>query len=174
MSKHKDLTERQYIFCIEYLTDYNATRAATKAGYSEKTADSQGSRMLKNVKVKAFIDKKTKERSDKLDITADRVLEEIANIAFFDIRKVFQGNSLIQVDDLDDKTARAIASVKSRVEKLDGENFAEIVEIKSNDKLKALDMLSKHIGLYEKDNEQASKTIEVKQGIGELYKAMKS
>lgn len=161
MLENKDLTEKQYIFCLEYLIDYNATRAAIKAGYSEKTAHSQGSRMLKNVKVKTFVDKKTKERSEKLDITVDRVLEEIASIAFFDIRKLFNGSSLKEVDSLDDNTAKAISSVKSRIEKMDGENFAEVVEIKSNDKLKALDMLSKHIGLYEKDNEQTKGSVTI-------------
>jgi len=171
MSIESKLTGKQLIFCKEYLIDYNATRSAIQAGYSEKTADSQGSRMLKNVKVKAYLDEMTAERADRLEITADRILEEIKHIAFFDIRNIFDGNSLKQVSDLDDKTARALNSVKSRIEKMDGENFAEVVEVKSNDKLKALDMLSKHIGLYERDNEQG-RVLEVKSGVGELYKAI--
>jgi|LGVF01.2.fsa_nt_gb phage terminase small subunit len=144
---------------MEYLIDFNATRAALKAGYSESNARSQASRMLTNANIKKFLNKKTDKVAEKLDITADRVLEELAHIAFFDIRNIFDGSSLKEIDKLDDKTARALSSVKSRIEKLDGENFAEVVEVKSNDKLKALDMLSKHLGLYERDNTQQSTVV---------------
>jgi phage terminase small subunit len=64
----------QGIFVKEYLTDGNATRAAKAAGYSEKTVDVQGSRLLANVKVRAEIDRQTEKRCEKLDITADYVL----------------------------------------------------------------------------------------------------
>ena len=159
MSKEHNLTTKQLIFCKEYLVDMNATRAIIKAGYSKKSAETQGSRMLRNVKVDTYIKQMTKVRTEKLDITAERVLEELAHIAFFDIRNIFDGNSLKQVSDLDDKTARALSSVKSQIEKTDGENFAEVVEVKSNDKLKALDMLSKHLGLYENDNKQKETSV---------------
>lgn len=159
MSKEHNLTTKQLIFCKEYLVDMNATRAIIKAGYSKKSAETQGSRMLRNVKVDTYIKQMTKVRTEKLDITAERVLEELAHIAFFDIRNIFDGNSLKQVSDLDDKTARAISGIKSRIEKTDGENFAEVVEVKSNDKLKALDMLSKHLGLYENDNKQKETSV---------------
>lgn len=165
MSEKCNLSEKQLIFCKEYMTDFNATRSAIRAGYSEKSAHVQANRMLKNDKVKTYIAKHKAERIEKLDITAENVLKEIANVAFFDIRNIFDGNYLKQVSDLDDKTARAVSSVKSRIEKTDGENFAEVIEVKSNDKLKALDMLSKHLGLYENDNKQkeTSKTIEAKE-----------
>ena len=58
----KSLARKQQIFVAEYLTDLNATRAAIAAGYSEKTADQQGSRMLKNVKVAAVIAEITQKR----------------------------------------------------------------------------------------------------------------
>ena len=154
MAKSKDFTAQRVIFCKEYAITGNATESAIKAGYSKKSAYSQGHRLLKNDEVKAYLSKSLEARAEKLDITADRILEEIAHIAFFDIRNIFDGSSLKEIDKLDDKTARAISSVKSRIEKQEGENFAEVVEIKSNDKLKALDMLSKHLGLYERDNEQ--------------------
>lgn len=50
------LTDKQRRFCEEYVVDWNATRAAIAAGYSEKTADVQGSRLLGNVKVAEYID----------------------------------------------------------------------------------------------------------------------
>ena len=156
------LTPKQLIFCKEYLVSMNATASCIKAGYSKKTADVQGSRMLANVKIKEYINKLQTKRADRLDITADAVLKEIANIAFFDIRNIFDGNTLKEIDTLEDKTAKAISSIKSRVEKSVDGTFSEIVEIKSNDKLKALDMLSKHLGLYEIDNEQGKTEIQTK------------
>ena len=157
MQKDVNLTSKQQIFCKEYLVSNNATEAAIRAGYSGKSAKSQASRMLTNVNVRAYIDKHQAERAKKLDITADKVLQEIANVAFFDIRNIYDGSSLKEIADLDENTSRAIAGVKARVERgEDGSNVAEIVEVKSNDKLKALDMLSKHLGLYEKDNAQSN------------------
>ena len=73
------LTHKQQIFVREYQTDFNATRAALAAGYSEKTADSQGSRLLKNVKVATEIAKSTLKRAEKLEISADYVLGTIKN-----------------------------------------------------------------------------------------------
>jgi phage terminase small subunit len=74
------LTIKQGIFVKEYLTDGNATRAAKAAGYSEKTADVQGSRLLANVKVRAEIDRQTEKRCEKLYITADYVLSGIRDM----------------------------------------------------------------------------------------------
>lgn len=135
MSIESKLTTKQLIFCKEYLIDYNATRSATVAGYSEKTADSQGSRMLKNVKIKAYLDEMTTQRAERLDVTADKILIEITKVAYVDIE--------------------------------DTES-----EVKPSDKLKALDMLGKHVGLYERDNEQSKTKVEVKTGVNELYKAI--
>lgn len=152
-----ELTEKQLIFAKEYLVSMNSTESAKKAGYSEKTAYSQGCRLLKNVKIKSYIDKSLKERASKLDITPNRILEELSHIAFFNISNIFDGSTLKEVADLPQSVTRAISSVKSRVEKTDGETFSEVMEIKSNDKLKALEMLMKHLGMYEADNGQSKK-----------------
>lgn len=154
MISDSDLTEKQLIFAKEYLVSMNATESAKLAGYSEKTAYSQGCRLLKNVKVKAYIDYYLKERASKLDITPNRILEELGHIAFFDIGNIYDGISLKEIDNLPENVRRAISGIKSRMEKSDGENVAEIVEIKSNDKLKAIEMLMKHLGMYAVDNEQ--------------------
>jgi phage terminase small subunit len=73
----KELTAKQRLFVAEYLTDLNATRAAIAAGYSEKTANEQGSRLLANVKVSAEIGRQTDKRLKKLDISAEYVLQGI-------------------------------------------------------------------------------------------------
>ncbi len=154
MSKEVNLTSKQLIFAQEYLAHGNSTRAAVSAGYSEKTAGSQGSRLLKNVNVKSYIDKKTMDRVKELDISADKILQEIANTAFFNIRDIYENNSLKEIDSIDINNASAISSVKVRRERREDNSFDEIIEIKTNDKLRALDMLAKNLGLYETDNEQ--------------------
>lgn len=76
------LNDRQERFVDEYLVDLNATAAAKRAGYSEKTARSQGQRLLTNVDIQAAIQKRQARLRGKLEITQERVLEELAAIAF--------------------------------------------------------------------------------------------
>ncbi len=70
-----DLTPRQERFCQEYTIDLNATGAARRAGYSEKTAHVQGPRLLANVRVAARTDQLRKEAAKRSEITTDRVLQ---------------------------------------------------------------------------------------------------
>jgi phage terminase small subunit len=102
----KKLTRKQELFVAEYLIDLNATRAAVRAGYSPKTAYSQGQRVLRNVEIHKAIQAAMDKRAEKLEITADRVLKEIAKLAFFDVRKLFNSDgSPKQICELDDDTA---------------------------------------------------------------------
>ena len=79
MDKRKERIER---FCRAYIVDLNATNAAISAGYSKKTAYSQGARLLKNVEVSARLAQLQKKQTDELDITAKRVLREISLLAY--------------------------------------------------------------------------------------------
>lgn len=72
-----ELTEQQKLFCKEYVKDFNATQAATRAGYSENTAHAQGCRLLKHVKAAEYIEELKEKRMDRLDIDADWVLREL-------------------------------------------------------------------------------------------------
>ncbi len=76
------LSEKQKRFVSEYLVDLNATAAAKRAGYSEKTAKSQGQRLLTNVDIQAAIQKRQEKLRGKLEITQEMVLSELAAIAF--------------------------------------------------------------------------------------------
>lgn len=78
-SKH--LTPKQAMFVIEYLKDLNATQAAIRAGYSKETSDTQGCRLLTNVKVSAEIDKQMRYRAERTLITADYVLSSMKEVA---------------------------------------------------------------------------------------------
>ncbi len=73
------LTPKQQVFCREYLVDLNATQAAIRAGYSVKSANEQGSRLLANVKVAAYVELLMEERSTRLDVNADYVLATIVD-----------------------------------------------------------------------------------------------
>jgi len=79
------LTPKQEMFCKEYLVDLNATQAATRAGYSEKTAQEQAARLLSNVIIQAEIQARMEKRVDRTEITQDKVLMELAILAFSDL-----------------------------------------------------------------------------------------
>ncbi len=76
------LTPKQERFVAEYLIDLNATQAAIRAGYSAKTARQIGQENLSKPVVQAAISTGKEKQLDKLGITADRVLQEIAKLAF--------------------------------------------------------------------------------------------
>jgi len=126
------------------MADMNATQAAVRAGYSEKTAHSCGPRLLDNAGVRKKIDELTKDRAKSLDITAERVLKELARVAFADPGDVVKVDSdghvrVTPTDQLTEDQRRAIQSVSQT---------AEGVKIKMGDKLRALELVGKHIGLF--------------------------
>lgn len=151
------LTPRQEQFVAEYLVDLNATKAAIRAGYSAKTAQMQASRLLSNVMVMNLVSAKRQNLQKATDITAERVLQEVAKLAFFDVRKLLNSDgSPKAITELDDDTARAIQGVELQTVK-EGENeFALVRKYKVADKNAALEKLMKHLGLFEKDNSQTN------------------
>jgi phage terminase small subunit len=149
----KKLTPKQKLFCDEYLKDLNATQAAIRAGYSEKTAEIIGFENLRKPNISAYIGKRIKDREKRTEITQDRVLQEYARIAFLDIRKFFNEDGTIKsIIDLDDDTAAAIAgmdvltSIRKGLEDTSTEEITK--KIKAVDKKGALDSLAKHLGMF--------------------------
>lgn len=76
----KKMTAKQKRFCDEYLIDLNATQAAIRAGYSKKTAYSQGQRILKNVEVKSYIDERMNQKEKELIADQDEVLRYLTSV----------------------------------------------------------------------------------------------
>lgn len=74
------MTAKQKMFCQEYLVDLNATKACIRAGYSQRTADVQGPRLLGNVRVKHEIDALKAKREEKVGLTAEKVLKDIERV----------------------------------------------------------------------------------------------
>lgn len=155
-----DLTEKQERFCQEYLIDLNGTQAAIRSGYSIDSAKEIASENLTKPNIQLRITELNRSRQEATGINQKRVLEEYAKIAFFDIREVFDvDGGLINVKQLDDNSAGAIASIKSSEEWGEDENGDKVItgtlkEVKVFDKIRALQDLGKHLGLFEKDNAQ--------------------
>ncbi|MBB6632775.1 terminase small subunit [Cohnella thailandensis] len=141
------LTEKQQRFADEYLVDLNATQAAIRAGYSSNSAEQQGSRLLSNAKVRAYIDERMAEHSRRTGVNQERIIRELARIAFLDPTKlVSMGNATIMEDASEDDTA-AIASVKVKTIPFEeGEGVER--EVRFADKIKALELLGKRFGMW--------------------------
>lgn len=141
------MTERQKRFCEEYLIDLNATQAAIRAGYSPKTANEQGCQVLANISVRARIDEALAERSKRTGVNQDRVIRELARVAFANATDVvdFETAELIQSATSDDTAAIASVKVKT-IPTSDGLGIER--EIRMADKLKALELLGRHMGMF--------------------------
>lgn len=164
------MTEKQKIFADEYLIDLNATRAYRKAYPSVKkdeTAAQAGSRMLRNVKVAEYIAERMQARQERTEITQDRVLEELAAIAFAsatDYAEVKDDQVFIKdTAGLSENQIKAIAGIKQG-------KFG--IEVKLNDKEKALELLGRHLGMF-KDRVEVSGLEEEKTKLSDLIRQMR-
>ena len=138
------MTQKQKRFIEEYLIDLNATQAAIRAGYSPDTAKSIGSENLTKPDIQMRIARAMAERSRRIGVNADRVFMELAKIAFVNAKDVIDPDTAtVRADALPEDTA-AIQSVKV---KTFGEDSLER-EIKMADKLKALELLGRHLGMF--------------------------
>lgn len=166
------MSARQQRFCDEYLIDLNATQAAIRAGYAEKYAHTNAAKLLQNTTIQEYIEKRKKSRMKRTEITQDAVLKEIAIVAFAvatDYAKVVEREATVEIngaivplldaegnpvkyktvepvltDDLTKEQKKALAVIKKG---RDG------FEIKPHDKMKALEMLGRHLGLWDKKPE---------------------
>ena len=155
------LTQKQRLFVAAYIGGRNATKAAIEAGYSAKTAKQAGSRLLTDVAIRAAIEGHqaavvAKVQTD-AGITLERTLREIARIAYFDPRRMFDANGNPKaIHDLDDDTAAVIAGLDV-LEEWEGSGQDRVLvgyikKWKLADKKGALDMLMKHLDGYNAEN----------------------
>lgn len=140
------MNERQRRFASEYVVDVNAKAAAARAGYSGKHAGRHGQRLLRHREVAAEIARLQAERRARRQVTADRVLEEIARIAFADMRNFADwgpdGVTLREKGKLSEEDAAAIA----RVDPPRGNG--KTGRLRLYDKHAALEALARHTGLF--------------------------
>lgn len=165
------MTKKQKLFVEEYLIDLNATQAAIRAGYSPETAQEQGSRLLSNVMVKKEIDKAMAERSRRTGVNADRILMELAKIAFVNPANVVNFEEATIKEDAPDEDLAAVASVKvKRFPTKNGEGIER--EIKFYDKTKAMDLAGRHLGMF-KDKLELSGMESEKSKLDDLIRQMR-
>ncbi len=150
-----ELTGKQKRFVEEYLIDLNATQAAIRAGYSEKTASEIGSENLGKPQIAEAIAEAQAERSKRTEITQDMVIRELARIGFSDLRKVMtNGGALINPTEWDDDLAGAISSLevvtvhRGEVDEHGNKVPEHIHKLKVWDKNSALEKLGKHLGMF--------------------------
>lgn len=138
------LTEKQKRFVQEYLVDLNATQAAIRAGYSEKSAARIAVELLNKSQVSAELQRAMKDREKRVEITQDMVLQELANIAFSngsDFAEVIGGSVVVKnTKEIATERRQAIASIK---ETKDG------IEVKTYDKVRALELVGRHLGMFD-------------------------
>lgn len=144
--KNKSLTPKQKRFVEEYLRDLNATKAAIRAGYSRKTANVQGSQNLAKLNIQREIQQSMDERSKRLNLRQDRLLHELACIAFMNISDVCtwgpNGIELKPTEELTPEQKIGISQITFSVNKT-----GQITGVKMHNKLRALNLLAKHMGL---------------------------
>jgi phage terminase small subunit len=141
------LTPKQQRFVDEYLIDLNATQAAIRAGYSVRSAESQGSRLSKNRKVRACIDERMAELSRRTGVNQERIMRELARIAFLDPTKLADMDSATIRDDAVEDDLAAIQSIKVKTFDSETGGGAER-EIRFADKIRALELLGKRFGMW--------------------------
>jgi phage terminase small subunit len=142
------MTKKQKRFAEEYLIDLNATQAAIRAGYSPETAKSIGSENLTKPDIRAYIDKEIAKQSKRTGINADRVLRELAKVAFANAADVVDRKTGMVREDAPAEDTAAIQSI--RIKRFNSEE-GEIIEsdVKLSDKLKALELIGKHLGMFQ-------------------------
>lgn len=167
------LTEKQRSFIEEYLVDLNATQAALRAGYSEKTAYSQGQRLLKNVEIQDIIQERMKERSKRTEVTSDRVVEELAKIAFSDLKDFVHwdenGVTILDSEHVDGSVLAEISET-TNIQTFPNGGESERIQkkVKPHDKMKALEMLGKHLGMFKETVQHEGKLgVTIVDDIGE-------
>jgi len=173
MPAARELTPKQKMFVAEYLVDLCATAAATRAGYSERTANRIGPELLVKTSIQSAIQEAMKAREKRTGITADRVLQEYAKIAFADIKDFLSFGTVKTEVNWDEDANKPIYGYKQVVEakpsdEVDGTLINEVsigkdgtFKFKLHDKKGALDSIGKHLGMFT-ENLKVTGELEVK------------
>lgn len=163
-----NMTERQQRFCDEYLIDLNATQAAIRAGYTAKYANTNAAKLLQNTTIAEYIAQRKAERVQRTEITQDMVLRELANIAFSnaadyaavvekDVVLTGENGTAIKVYDEDGNPVKykTVEPVLTSELTEDQKRALSVIkkgrdgfEVKPYDKVKALELLGKHLGMW--------------------------
>jgi phage terminase small subunit len=140
---------KQQLFIKEYLVDLNGAEAAKRAGYQQKRAREVAYQLLKKPHIKRAIDEALKARGDKIDTRAQDVIQRLRDIAFADLAEAFDGEGQpLPVPKMPKHLRLALSSVKASTIYAQGVDIGEKLEIRLSDRIKALELLGKHLGLF--------------------------
>lgn len=147
MSKFlKKLSAQHVVFCTEYIVDFNAAEAATKAGYSSKTAAQKGYALLQDPLIQAEIEKLKAERLERTEINADYVLKRLIEIDQMDVADILNvDGSVKSVNDWPKVWRQFISGFDVQEISNEGNPYGFLKKIKWPDKVKNLELLGKHI-----------------------------
>lgn len=145
--KGPKLNPRQEAFVRSYARYGNATRAARDAGYSERSAEVTGFRLLRNAKIQAALQAIYEDRQKKYEVNEERLMRELASIAFFNIFDVFDiEDGRLKLRPIDQIPERAQAAIESISETSSGG-----IKIKTYSKTAAIELLGRQIGMFRDD-----------------------
>lgn len=167
MTDYSYREDKAKIFAKHYALSLNGTQAAIKAGYSEKGAHVVATRMLKNDKVKGFIDEEKARLMEQINVTQAQIVSELSKIAFGNIGELvsWTAEGELVYKSSEDLTADQTAAIEeiTNTKKFDnqGNPLGVDVKLKMHNKLKALDQLSKILGIYKDSSELEVKVINV-------------
>ena len=182
MPRGKGLTDKQAAFAREYVIDFNASAAALRAGYSQRTAGRTAAELMQDARVKSEIQRLTAAKVARASMEADEVVEQLANIIRADISDVLtwgmaevegeegvpltlpNGQAIMRPNVTVFNSAdlpRAITGAIAEVSMTDKGTF----RVKMHDKIGAIEKLMRHLGMFEKDNKQKA------DGLVELIQA---
>jgi phage terminase small subunit len=178
------LTAKQQRFVDEYLIDLNATQAAIRAGYSEKTAYSIGNENLSKPEIAKAIEGAQTARAKRTEITADRVLTELGKLGFSNMQDYMRagadGDPYLDFSNLTREQAAALAEVTVEDFKDGrGEDARDVrrVKFKLTDKRAALVDIGKHLGMFKDQVEHTGpdgRPIELKHTVEVFFVAAKA
>ena len=140
------MTKKQKRFVEEYLIDLNAKQAAIRAGYSVKNADKIGSELLGKTGVRQAVSEAIAERSRRTGVNQDRVVRELARIAFSNFSDIVDPDTARIREDATEDDLACIQSIKIKPNEFGTER-----EVRLFDKRAALVDLGKHLGMWNKD-----------------------
>jgi phage terminase small subunit len=162
MNNSENLTLQQQRFCDEYLVSFNAYRAATCAGYSENAAHK--AELLHLPKVQAYLKAGMAKNAERLQVTHDMILRELAKIAFSNMGNYYDDTATLKpmyALTSDEKAAISQYQIMDSLDQ-DGNRVGELSRIKLHNKMSALDKIARHVGFYsEKTQELRVKNQEV-------------
>ncbi|HET6255846.1 MAG TPA: terminase small subunit [Puia sp.] len=156
-------TAKQELFCHEWLIDMNDTQAAIRSGYSKKTAGAIGHELLRNPKIRDRIDQLRNEALIRADLSLDSLINEMKRFTFWSIKDfVGAGNTILDLTTLPRELLKPVVGIKT-TERYDPDGRpVKSVELKFVDKRASGVDLIRHLGGFEKDNQQKVLKISVK------------